>query len=90
MNEQTLTFTCQGLNLYVQKKDRREKREEKLITVAMSYMNREWQHRKKNESETESCSACPTLCNPMDGTVNGILQARILEWVAFPFSRGSS
>jgi len=33
---------------------------------------------------------CPTLCNPMDYTVLGILQARILEWVAFPFSRGSS
>ena len=33
---------------------------------------------------------CPTLCNPMDYTVHGILQARILEWVAFPFSRGSS
>ena len=33
---------------------------------------------------------CPTLCNPMDCTVTGILQARILEWVAFPFSRGSS
>ena len=32
----------------------------------------------------------PTLCNPMDYTVHGILQARILEWVAFPFSRGSS
>ena len=32
---------------------------------------------------------CPTLCNPMDYTVHGILQARILEWVAFPFSRGS-
>ena len=31
-----------------------------------------------------------TLCNPMDCTVHGILQARILEWVAFPFSRGSS
>ena len=26
----------------------------------------------------------------MDYTVHGILQARILEWVAFPFSRGSS
>ena len=26
----------------------------------------------------------------MDNTVHGILQARILEWVAFPFSRGSS
>ena len=33
---------------------------------------------------------CPTLCDPMDYTVHGILQARILGWVAFPFSRGSS
>ena len=33
---------------------------------------------------------CPTLCDPMVYTVHGILQARILEWVAFPFSRGSS
>ena len=33
---------------------------------------------------------CPTLSDPMDYTVHGILQARILEWVAFPFSRGSS
>ena len=34
--------------------------------------------------------SCLTLCNPMDYTVHGILQARILEWVAVPFSRGSS
>ena len=34
--------------------------------------------------------SCPTLCDPKDYTVHGILQARILEWVAFPFSRGSS
>ena len=27
---------------------------------------------------------CLTLCNPMDYTVHGILQARILEWAAFP------
>ena len=33
---------------------------------------------------------CLTLCDPMDYTVHGILQARILEWVAFPFSRRSS
>ena len=32
----------------------------------------------------------PTLCDPMEYIVHGILQARILEWVAFPFSRGSS
>ena len=29
--------------------------------------------------------SCLTLCNPVDYTVHGILQARILEWVAFPF-----
>ena len=33
---------------------------------------------------------CPTLCDHMDCIVHGILQVRILEWVAFPFSRGSS
>ena len=31
-----------------------------------------------------------TLCDPMNYTVQGILQARILEWVAYPFSSGSS
>ena len=34
--------------------------------------------------------SCLTVCDPMDYKVHGILQARILEWVAFPFSRGSS
>ena len=34
--------------------------------------------------------SCPTLCDPMDYRVCGILLARILEWVAIPFSRGSS
>ena len=38
----------------------------------------------------EVAQSCPTLCDPMDYTVCGILQARILEWVAFPFSRESS
>ena len=31
-----------------------------------------------------------TLCDPKDYIIHGILQARILEWVTFPFSRGSS
>ena len=39
--------------------------------------------------------SCPTLCDPMDcnppgSSDHGILQARILEWVATPSSRGSS
>ena len=31
--------------------------------------------------------SCPTICDPMHYTVHGILQARILKWVAFPFSQ---
>ena len=39
--------------------------------------------------------SCPILCNPVDcsppnSSVHGILQARLLEWVAMPFSRESS
>ena len=34
--------------------------------------------------------SCATLCKPMDYTIQGILQARILEWVAVLFSRGPS
>ena len=39
--------------------------------------------------------SCPALCDPMDysppgSSIYGISQARILEWVAIPFSRGSS
>ena len=41
------------------------------------------------KSEVKVAQLCPTLCEPTDYTVCGILQARILEWVAFPFSRGS-
>ena len=46
-----------------------------------------------NNSKSEKAKvaqSCLTLCNPMDYSVHRILQARILEWVAFPFSRGSS
>ena len=32
--------------------------------------------------------SCPTLCDPMDCIVHGILWARILEWVAFPLLQG--
>ena len=40
--------------------------------------------------EVKVTQSCPTLCEPMDYTVHAILQARILEWVAIPFSRVSS
>ena len=41
-------------------------------------------------SKANVAQSCPTLCDPVDCTVHGILQLRILEWVAFPFSKGSS
>ena len=45
--------------------------------------------------ESEVAHLCPTLCNPVDcslpgSSVHGILQARILGWVAISFARGSS
>ena len=46
--------------------------------------------RSNNLHKVKVAQSCLTLCDPMSYTVNGILQARILEWVAFPFSRGSS
>ena len=42
------------------------------------------------ERESVGHSVMSTLCEPMGSSVLGILQARILEWVAIPFSRGSS
>ena len=47
------------------------------------------------ESESEVAQSCPILCDPMDcslpgSSVHGIFKARVLEWVAISFSRGSS
>ena len=52
-------------------------------------------HRKKESKESQVAQSCPTLCNPVDcslpgSSVHAIFQARILEWVAVSFSRGSS
>ena len=44
----------------------------------------------KHEVKVKVAQWCLTLCDPMDAIVYGILQARILESVAFPYSRGSS
>ena len=44
----------------------------------------------KYKMKVKVTQLCLTLCDPVDSTVHGILQARIPEWVALPFSRGSS
>ena len=56
----------------------------------------EWEGNKVGfESESDIAQSCPTLCDPMDcslprSSIHGIFQARVLEWVAISFSRGSS
>ena len=40
--------------------------------------------------KVKAAQPCATLCHPRDYTVHGILQARIMAWVAVPFFRGSS
>ena len=49
-------------------------------------------HRDWMVKVTQSCSTLrdPTDCSPPGSSIHGILQARILEWVALPYSRGSS
>ena len=47
-----------------------------------------------DESESEVAQSFPTLCDPVKGSlpgssVHGIFQARVVEWVAISFSRGS-
>ena len=44
---------------------------------------------KWSEVKVKVAKLCPTLCDPLNYSVHGILQGRILQWVAVPISRGS-
>ena len=48
------------------------------------------EHWTTSEEKVKVTQVCLTLCDPVDRRVHGIFQASILEWVDFPFSRGSS
>ena len=52
-----------------------------------------YEDEKVKESESEVAQSCPTLCNPMNfsppgSSLHGILQARVLEWVAIFLLQG--
>ena len=57
-----------------------------------------WHHRLSGHAKGKGkalAQSCPTLCDPVDcslpgSSIRGILQARVLEWGAISFSRGSS
>ena len=56
----------------------------------ISYASQLSQNKKRKQTKWKSLSRVWLFATPMDYTAHGILQARILEWVAFLFSRGSS
>ena len=68
-------------------------------SISLKSLQSEWvtynSSTENSESESEVAQSCPTLGDPMDGSlpgsaVHGIFQARILEWAAISFSRRSS
>ena len=63
-----------------------------LRTFLVLYLVTQWTRAKddKVKMKMKVAQSCLTFCDPLDCTVHGILQARILEWVTSPFSRGSS
>ena len=66
-----------------------------VLEIATGYPYFEFTKSVQAKKESEVAQSCPTLCDPMDCSlpgfsVHGIFQARVLEWVAISFSRGSS
>ena len=66
-----------------------QKGERKISKFHKEKMKGQYRYGKMFDFIVKVTQSCVALCNPMDSTVHGILQARILEWVTIPFSRGS-
>ena len=61
-----------------------------MVFLIVIYRNQSWT-KKKAAAVAKSLQSCPTLCDPIDGSLQGspipgILQARTLEWAAISFS----
>ena len=67
-----------------EKETKRKVRRKKNINTTLSLAEQ------NKQVKVKVARSCPTLGDPVDYTIHGILQARMLEWVALPFSRGSS
>ena len=93
-NRDSLTSRARALCLRHEIKDFKEQKAMPAGCVSWNSCPGCWkQHRAFGESLSEwvkVTQSCPTLCDPIECLVHGILQARILEWVSFPFSRESS
>ena len=58
-----------------------QKKKKKLSLVEPLHLTTKLQEMEGQKVKVKVTQSCPTLCNSMDYTVPGILQARILEWV---------
>ena len=102
MRKSPITKGSRILWFYSQEMSRRHKLHRKKVdwwwSRAKGWGGREWEGPLsrdrvsfwRTEVKVKVAQLCPTLWDPMGYTVHGILQARILEWVAFRFSKGSS
>ena len=80
----TIVDKSTGLSIYFMSSN---KSQEKCQSDLLELLFKEVTWFEASRSEVKVTQSCPTLWDPMDYTVRGILQARIREWVAFPFSR---
>ena len=83
------SFFSLNLNLFIYKNE--------MFTFSLRLLRIYWicELTKYTESESLVTQSCPTLCDPMDcslpgSSVHGVFQARVLEWGAIFFSKGSS
>ena len=79
-----------GLYKQLRKEEKRKARERGKDTPDWMQSSRKQLGERRKKVKVKVTLSCPTLWDLMDYTVHGILQARILELVAFPFCRGSS
>ena len=83
------------MNIYTQLHIRQVNNKDLLYNTGTSTQYSVITYMRKWKSGSEVSQSCPTLCDPMDcsppsSSIHGILQARILEWIAISFSKGSS
>ena len=88
--QQKPTQHCKAITLQPKKKKKKS-----VARIDVFYGHLLWYLSSLNVHVCLVTQSCPTLCDPTDcsplgSPVHGILQARILEWVAIPFCRGSS
>ena len=65
-------------------------REVGLVNCIYSLISRYFAPSLPEKVKVKVAQSCPILCDAINYTVHGLLQVRIMEWGAFPFSRGSS